>query len=63
MSRRATALAAAVPAPAAPGSALAQSRGDDQHRDPFAGEDEQQVATAGLALIAAGAALRRRPPA
>jgi LPXTG-motif cell wall-anchored protein len=39
--RRVAALAATV-ALAAPASALAQSAGDDQYEDPFAGEDQGQ---------------------
>ena len=47
MSRRAPAVFVASLALAAPGSALAQSVGDEQYRDPFAGEDQPQDATAG----------------
>ena len=42
MSRRGAALALAALALAIPGSAFAQSAGDDQYQDPFAGENESQ---------------------
>lgn len=42
MSRRGTAVLAAALALSAPGAALAQSAGDDEYRDPFAGEDQPQ---------------------
>lgn len=40
MRSRGPALVAAILALAAPGAALAQSAGDDQYRDPFAGEEQ-----------------------
>ena len=45
MSRRGPAVLAAAIALAAPASALAQSVGDEQYRDPFAGEDQPQDET------------------
>ena len=47
MSRRGSAVLAAVLALCAPASALAQSVGDEQYRDPFAGEEQGQDDTGG----------------
>lgn len=44
---RATAILAAALALSAPGAALAQSAGDDQYRDPFAGEEQPDDAAGG----------------
>lgn len=44
---RATAILAAALALSAPGAALAQSAGDDQYRDPFAGEEQPDGSTGG----------------
>jgi hypothetical protein len=45
--RRLTVLAAVVALAAAPASALAQSAGDDQYEDPFAGENQSQPESSG----------------
>jgi LPXTG-motif cell wall-anchored protein len=47
MNRRGAAVLAAVLALATPGTALAQSAGDDQYRDPFAGENESEQGGSG----------------
>lgn len=47
MPRRAAAVLATALALAAPASALAQSAGDEQYRDPFAGEQPPQDGSSG----------------